>query len=476
MFKKIGKSLGFEKSSQFATKVLVLSFPTALIFLILSMFKMVDPLLAVLSMATVVGFNIILLLPMTIQLQQIKHYIMAMSKGENIENKAMQLSEEETKDIVDAVNAMHRFWAEKTNTLEAQTISDTAVLDSLPDPILMLDQVGYIIGANLAARNSFGKNITDKNIDKLFNSHSFLRATSKVLNKESEAENLIFYVDKPIDQKLYAHIKQLPWLSKGKAVAVVSIYDLTKSLKIEKMQSDFVANASHELRTPLSIISGFIETLQTSAKNDPEAQDKFLKIMSEQAEYMSALIENLLSLSRIELNQDQTPGGYHNPKEIVEEVAQSLTIKASERDMKIKTIFETDNEKITCDRAQIKQVVQNLTDNAIKYGLSGTDITLKIKDVEEIPNSISENIAAGPAVAISVNNKGPKIEPENLARLTERFYRLQEHKDLNIKGTGLGLAIVKHIIMRHRGNLTVKSNSYNGTTFTIYIPLNISQE
>ncbi|MBE6444737.1 MAG: hypothetical protein E7019_01580 [Alphaproteobacteria bacterium] len=476
MFKKIGKSLGFEKSSQFATKVLVLSFPTALIFLILSMFKMVDPLLAVLSMATVVGFNIILLLPMTIQLQQIKHYIMAMSKGENIENKAMQLSEEETKDIVDAVNAMHRFWAEKTNTLEAQTISDTAVLDSLPDPILMLDQVGYIIGANLAARNSFGKNITDKNIDKLFNSHSFLRATSKVLNKESEAENLIFYVDKPIDQKLYAHIKQLPWLSKGKAVAVVSIYDLTKSLKIEKMQSDFVANASHELRTPLSIISGFIETLQTSAKDDPEAQDKFLKIMSEQAEYMSALIENLLSLSRIELNQDQAPEGKHNAKEIIEEVAQSLTIKASEREMKIKTIFETDNEKITCDRAQIKQVVQNLTDNAIKYGLSGTDITLKIKDVEEIPNSISENIATGPAIAISVNNKGPKIEPENLARLTERFYRLQEHKDLNIKGTGLGLAIVKHIVMRHRGNLTVKSNSYNGTTFTIYIPLSISQE
>ena len=135
------------------------------------------------------------------------------------------------------------------------------------------------MGANLSARNTFGKNITDKNVEKLFRSNNFINAVAKVLNKESKSENLIFYIDKPVNQKLYAHIKQLPWLSKGKAVAVISVYDLTKSMKIEKMQSDFVANASHELRTPLSIISGFIETLQTSAKDDPDARDNFLKII-----------------------------------------------------------------------------------------------------------------------------------------------------------------------------------------------------
>ena len=366
---------------------------------------------------------------------------------------------------------MHHFWAQKADVLEAQTISDTAVLDSLPDPIMVIDRAGNILGANLAARNSFGEKITDKNIDKVFPSHSFVKAVSRVLKKESVSENLIFYVEEPIDQKLYAHIKQLPWISKGKAVAVISIYDLTKSLKIEKMQSDFVANASHELRTPLSVISGFVETLQTSAKDDEVARESFLKIIAEQTEYMSNLIENLLSLSRIELNQNEHPQDEVNAVDIVENVAKSMKIKAQNNNMKIRVHKDKNVATIRADAQQIKQIVQNLTDNAIKYGTTGTEVTLRVDNVEKIPTSTTMKIADGPAVAISVNNKGPKISPEKLARLTERFYRLQEHKDQNIKGTGLGLAIAKHIIIRHQGNITVNSNGYNGTTFTIYLPV-----
>ncbi len=470
MFERARNSLGIEKNTKFVERVLFLSFPTALVFIVLAAFRLVDPLLAVISLAAVVLFNIVLLFPLTFELQQIKRYITSMAQSENFDEKAMTLSEQDAKEIVEAVNAMHRFWAQKTDILEAQTISDTAVLDSLPDPIIVIDRAGNILGANLSARTSFGKNITNKNIDKLFRSNNFINAVSKVLNKESKSENLIFYTDPPESQKLYAHIKQLPWLSKGKAVAVISIYDMTKSMKIEKMQSDFVANASHELRTPLSIISGFIETLQTSAKDDADARDKFLKIMAEQAEYMSSLIENLLSLSRIELNQDQQPTDKVEVLDIAEEVAQALSIKATEREMKIR-IFSDDNlPPVIGDKAQIKQVIQNLTDNAVKYGISGTDVTIRLKNAEKIPASKSLKVSKGAAVAISVNNKGPKIEPEQLARLTERFYRMQEHKDLNIKGTGLGLAIAKHIIIRHRGNLTVNSNGYNGTTFTIYLP------
>ncbi len=470
MFERARNSLGIEKNTKFVERVLFLSFPTALVFIVLAAFRLVDPLLAVISLAAVVLFNIVLLFPLTFELQQIKRYITSMAQSEDFDEKAMTLSEQDAKEIVEAVNAMHRFWAQKTDILEAQTISDTAVLDSLPDPIIVIDRAGNILGANLSARTSFGKNITNKNIDKLFRSNNFINAVSKVLNKESKSENLIFYTDPPESQKLYAHIKQLPWLSKGKAVAVISIYDMTKSMKIEKMQSDFVANASHELRTPLSIISGFIETLQTSAKDDADARDKFLKIMAEQAEYMSSLIENLLSLSRIELNQDQQPTDKVEVLDIAEEVAQALSIKAAEREMKIR-IFSDDNlPPVIGDKAQIKQVIQNLTDNAVKYGLSGTEVTIRLKNAEKIPASKSLKVSKGAAVAISVNNKGPKIEPEQLARLTERFYRMQEHKDLNIKGTGLGLAIAKHIIIRHRGNLTVNSNGYNGTTFTIYLP------
>ena len=476
MFGKRSKIFNIEKNTQFVDRVLFLSLPSALVFIMLVALRLITPTLAIISYATIIFFNIVFLFPITFELQQLKRYITTLSRGEDFDEKLMTLSEKEAKEIVDAVNAMHQFWAHKTDVLEAQTMSDTAVLDSLPDPILMIDRSGNILGANLSSRKLMGNDITEKNIDDLFSSNNFIEAVSKVLKKQSKSENLIFYANNGKKngepQKLYAHIKQLPWLSKGRAVAVISLYDMTKAVRIEKMQSDFVANASHELRTPLSIISGFIETLQTSAKDDAEAREKFLKIMREQAEYMSSLIENLLSLSKIEMSQDQKPDEPTNVRKLIDEVAQALSLKAGEREISIKTEIEKDfPAEITADGRQIKQVIQNLTDNALKYGLSKSEVTLKASVVDHIPPSKSFKVSKGKAVAISVNNKGPKITPENLARLTERFYRLQEHKDLNIKGTGLGLSIAKHIILRHRGNLTVTSTSYNGTTFTIYLPI-----
>ena len=469
---KFGHNLfNFEKNNRFAQRIIFLSIPTALVFILLVALQIMSPIMAIVSYASIIIFNVILLFPVTFEMQQVKKYIESLASGKDFDEISMKLSEKDSKAIVNAVNTMHSFWAHKTDILEAQTISDTAVLDSLPDPIMMIDRTGNILGANLSARTVFGKNITDKNIDRIFNSNNFIDAVSKVLKKESTSENLIFYVKKPVQQKLYAHIKQLPWMSKGRAVAVISIYDLTKAMKIEKMQSDFVANASHELRTPLAIISGFIETLQTTAKDDEQARENFLKIMKEQAEYMSSLIENLLSLSKIEMNLDQKPGGKANVSKLMQEVQEALSLKAAEREINIKIREESHIPEIVADAGQVKQVIQNLTDNALKYGLAQSDVTLSVYKADSIPPSKSYKVADGKAVAISINNKGPKISPENLARLTERFFRLQEHKDLNIKGTGLGLSIAKQIILRHRGNLTVTSTSYNGTTFTIYLPV-----
>lgn len=471
MFKFVRNIFTIEKDAKFVARILFLSAPSAFVFMMLVLLKVISPLVAILCLAMVVAFNIVLLFPITFEMQQIKKYISTLASGGDFDEKAIKLSEKDAQDIVNAVNTMHSFWASKTDMLEAQTISDTAVLDSLPDPIIMIDRAGNILGANLSARTSFGKNITEKNIENLFASNNFISAVSKVLKKESKSENLIFYVEKPVNQKLYAHIKQLPWLSKGRAVAVISIYDMTKAMKIEKMQSDFVANASHELRTPLAIISGFIETLQTSAKDDEKARVSFLKIMQEQAEYMSSLIENLLSLSRIEMKQDNIPDEDVDLLEVAEEVGQALSLRAESRNIKIRIDMGKNIPEITGDRAQIKQVLQNLTDNALKYGASESEVLIMVEKAETIPPSKSYKVAPGEALAISINNKGPKIPPESLMRLTERFYRMQEHKDLNIKGTGLGLSIVKQIILRHRGNLTVTSTSYNGTTFTIYLPI-----
>ncbi|MBQ8870764.1 MAG: hypothetical protein IJ019_05255 [Alphaproteobacteria bacterium] len=468
------KKFGFtevENNSDFVSRVLVLSFPSAMVFILLAFFDLLTPYWAVVSYDMIVLFNVAFLLPISFELAQVKKYIVTLSKGERTQDFELKLSEQEAREIADAVNSMHKFWVYKTDALEAQSMSDTAVLDTLPDPILMIDRSGNILGANLSTRKLLGENITDKNIENVFNANNFIKAVSKVLKKESESENLIFYAQSPFNKKIYAHIKQLPWFSKGRAVAVVSLYDMTKAMKIEKMQSDFVANASHELRTPLSVISGFIETLQTSAKDDKEAQETFLKIMADQAEYMSALIENLLSLSRIELSQDETPKEKVRINTIIEEVSEALSLKASERNMKIMIDMPDKIPFIMADAQQVRQLVQNLTDNALKYGVAASDVTINVKIAETIPSSKSYTVAEGKAVAVSVNNKGPKINPEDLARLTERFYRLQEHKNLNIKGTGLGLSIAKQIILRHRGNLTVTSTNYDGTTFTIYLPL-----
>ncbi len=457
-----------DKDSSFSERVLVLSLPAAIVFLVLALFDFLTPINAILSYVFIIIFNVIFLSPISLELQRLKKYINNLAQGDNIQN--MQLSEHEAREIADAVNSMHRFWLAKTDALEAEAMSDAAVLDTLPDPILMIDRAGNVLGANLSARKLLGEKLTEKNIEEVFKANNFVIAAQRVLKKQSEQESLMFYLE-PEKQKIYAHIKLLPWFSKGRACAVISLYDLSKATKIEKMQSDFVANASHELRTPLSVISGFIETLQTTAKDDETAREQFLAIMAQQASFMSDLIENLLSLSKIELLADTPPTEKTDIYKIAIEVADALHMKAKERNMNIVVHKSMKIPRIVADPAQMKQLLQNLTDNAVKYGVFGSDVTIDIKETSSVPSSKTFDFPDKRAVVVSVNNKGPKIEPEKLNRLTERFYRLQEHKNLGIKGTGLGLSIAKQIIMRHRGNLTVSSNNKNGTTFNIYLPV-----
>ena len=467
------------KNTNFANRIIVLSTPAAMVFIMLVALKLLPASIAIIAYASIILFNIVWLFPLTSELQQIRKYIFRLSKDEDLTDENLDLTEEDTKALVNAINKMHGFWTEKAENLKAQTISDTAVLDTLPDPILMIDRTGNILGANISAHNLLGNDITDKKVEEIFSSNNFINAVSRVLHQKSEAENLIFYVAKGKEknkhkeemQKLYAHIKQLPWISKGKAVAVISLYDFAKTNKIEKMQSDFVANASHELRTPLSIISGFIETLQTSAKDDEHARETFLKIMSEQAGYMSLLIENLLSLSKIELTQDLLPSEKIDILQITEDVSNALMLKAQAKEINFKLKTAEDLPTITADYAQIKQLIQNLCDNAVKYGQGKTDITISASVCEGVPPSKSYEVGQGKAVEISIHNYGEAISQEDLSRLTERFYRMQTHKDQNIRGSGLGLSIAKHILIRHRGNLKIHSDETQGTSFNVYLPI-----
>ena len=470
MLKNMKRLLGLEKDSSFSTRVIILSLPSAVVFILLSMLNIVSPWISFFCYVIIILFNMFSLLPLSYEMQSLKQYIYSLA-GDEKNNPDLKLSEQDAKKIAEAVNSIHRFWASKAESLEAQTMSDAAVLDTLPDPILMLDGEGAVTGSNLSARNLLGEDIVGRNIDSIFNVNIFVASVEKVLKGKSESESLVFHAGGKINKRIYAHITKLPWYSKGRAVAVVSLYDISKAMSLEKMQSDFVANASHELRTPLSVISGFIETLQTSAKDDADAREAFLNIMKEQADYMSSLIENLLSLSRLEMAQDKELKDKVNISETIDDVTEALKIKAFQHSVNLKVSEQGRIPKIIGDKQEIHQILQNLLDNAIKYAQENSEVTIDIKTVAEIPAGNGQNVATGKAVSIACNNKGPKIAKEDLARLTEKFYRMQIHKDMKIRGTGLGLAIAKQIIRHHHGNLTVTSTTYNGTTFTVYLPL-----
>ena len=453
---------------RFLMRVFILSLPLAAVFFGFAFLQYMPVCTALVCYLTVLFFNIFLLLPVSSELQTLRDYVISLVQGEN--NRTPDLSDKDVRDLAKTIGTLHKLLMSKTDTLEAQALSDAAVFDTLPDPILMLDNEGNITNLNLQARCLLGDKAVSQNIDQLFSTNIFIASVEKVLKAKSESESVIFHAPEYGNRQIYAHISGLPRELRGRAAVVVSLYDISKALSLEKMQSDFVANASHELRTPLSVVSGFIETLQTTAHDDADARDAFLGIMKEQTEYMSVLIEDLLSLSRLEMGQDKELKDKVDLHEVTDDVVQALKFKAFQRSVSVSVNELNRIPKIIGDNQQIHQIVQNLLDNAIKYAPETSEVTVELKTVPEIP-SAGQSVATGRAVSIAFNNKGQKINKEDLARLTEKFYRMQIHKDMKIKGTGLGLSIAKQIVLHHHGNLTVTSTTYGGNTFTVYLPV-----
>jgi len=243
---------------------------------------------------------------------------------------------------------------------------------------------------------------------------------------------------------------------------LVVIQDLTENRRLERMRTDFVANASHELRTPLASLTGFIETIQGPARNDPEAQERFLTIMLDQAGRMRRLIDDILSLSRIELKAHVRPANVVDLSEIVRHTKDALSPLAADLNVEIRTKVPDRPVKVKGDRDELIQVTENLIENALKYGSSGQYVDV----------SLDEQIDSDEARfwLLSVHDYGEGIAPEHLPRLTERFYRIDVQSSRAMKGTGLGLAIVKHILTRHRGRLEIESEPGKGATFRVRLP------
>jgi two-component system phosphate regulon sensor histidine kinase PhoR len=338
-----------------------------------------------------------------------------------------------------------------------------AVLAGLPDPVVALDRRGDVVALNARAGTLAPALRRGEPVSLALRNPEILEAIRRATTTAS-AQRVEYFERVPLDRWYEAIVTPIAGLTAAPdGLVLVAFHDLTPLRRVEEMRADFVANASHELRTPLAALSGFIETLQGPAREDAAARDRFLTIMRVQATRMARLIDDLLSLSRIELNAHMRPDKEVDLVAIVRQVVDGLQMLARDREVVVR-VTAPDRVLALGDRDELLRVFENLIENALKYAASGkqVDVTFAVESAGE--------------VSVAVRDFGPGIAPEHLPRLTERFYRVDVGDSRAQGGTGLGLALVKHILNRHGGRLTIESESGQGATFTAHIPLVSAQE
>lgn len=363
-----------------------------------------------------------------------------------------------------------------------------AIFDALPDPALVVRTDAYapgrrVVMANTAARRMFHISEAQPMIASVIRRPDLLDRVEAALFQGAASEVEWEAAGTAQDLRYRAIIRPLPQGGDGARLALVVVRDETDARRNERMRADFLANASHELKTPLASLRGFIETLRGHAKDDPEAREHFLEIMHNQTERMIRLVGDLLSLSRVELNEHIRPAGEVDLNGCVQDVVDGLEPIAAARRVKIEVKADTPV-IFTGDRHQILQVVQNLVENAVKHSPDNGRVQIEVLDKArpadltrpKTGNADSRSLLTPDSTrapvfaAVRIQDSGKGVAREHLPRLTERFYRAPGQKSGDTSGTGLGLAIAKHIVNRHRGGLFVESVEGEGATFTAYFP------
>ena len=341
---------------------------------------------------------------------------------------------------------------------------EAQILDGLLDPVILLDENRVVMDGNNAAFELIGADARGRDLDTLLDSRRILKAVNKVLaGKQSQPEEVSLRA--PVFRTYEMRVLKLPGRKSGMSGWVmIVLHDISSAKMAEKMRADFVSNVSHELRSPLSSLLGFIETLQGSARDDPQAQTRFLAIMEGEARRMARLVNDLLTLSKVEADAHIRPEEAVDLYQVLREVADILSSRAGRRDMSIELAMAEPLPRVAGDRDELFQLFRNLIDNAINYGAEGTAI--------EIAAEFRGDEVAGNEgmLMVSVTNYGIGIQPKHLDRITERFYRIDKARSRSTGGTGLGLAIVKHIVQHHRGELAISSEPGDRTTFSVRLP------
>ena len=347
------------------------------------------------------------------------------------------------------------------------------ILESVPAPLFALDGDRRVVAANAAASRLFGGALAGRNLLAFLRHPPLIDAIEAMEDgQETEPVELPEAQGRSGQRRLVARLHPIRPSLAGAAMMVL-IEDTTAAERALTLRRDFVANVSHELKTPIAALLGFIETLMGPARDDPLARQRFLHIMRGEAERMNRLVSELLSLSRIEMNEHQPPSGRADLGDVLKTVRDSFSIKAEQRKIKLSFPGLAGLPSIPGDPDELIQAIQNLVGNAIKYSPEESEVRITYERIED-PVECREHLpgirGAKAMVAVRVIDNGEGIAREHIPRLTERFYRVDAARSRQMGGTGLGLAIVKHIANRHRGSLEIESAPGQGSTFTLYLP------
>lgn len=332
----------------------------------------------------------------------------------------------------------------------------SATLSALDIPVLLLNSEAAVLWENKAAEKALGLLPIGSHLSARLRSPGILDMVKETI--ATGEPNQIEYSERLPSERVY--LLRIAAMEPQNAFGVEKLFllsfkDISELRRLDRMRSDFVANASHELRTPLASLRGFIETMQGPARSDDAAKERFLGIMLDQATRMSRLVDDLLSLSRLELKSHIAPDQSVDLRPVIGHVRDALLPLAEELGVEIRLHLPEEKVEVLGDRDELVEVVENLIENACKYGQDGKFVDVFLRNEASQP------------VEVSVVDRGPGIPAEHVPRLTERFYRVSVADSRSKKGTGLGLAIVKHILTRHRARLIVKSELGKGSEFTV---------
>ncbi len=325
----------------------------------------------------------------------------------------------------------------------------------------LINERREFVDGNQAAFELFGQNAKGRGLADVIDNDAVIEAVDAVLAGSADRQSEVF-LPSPIARSYEMQVHSLPARNPANAGWIMLIlHDVSAAKKADQMRADFVSNVSHELRSPISSLLGFIETLRGPARDDAEARERFLGIMEDEARRMALLVNDLLTLSKVEADEHIRPRETVDVLLLLGEVVDLLSAQAAERGMSIEMDVHGPLPPVVGARNELIQVFRNLADNAINYGRENTPLIFAMASIDG---------PTGTSVAVSVTNQGEGFEAEHIPRLTERFYRIDKGRSRTAGGTGLGLAIVKHIVNRHRGSLEITCTPGEHATFTVTLP------